>query len=274
MSRPSLQALGDASFARSEHVSAELLALTYGSFVRQLVQDYESPSDVNAQLEAIGYNMGVRLVEDFLAKSNISHCSSLAETAEVIAKVAFKMFLGVSATVGVWSQDKKTFGIVFDDNPLAEFAELPEECGGLWYSNVLCGVIRGALEMVNMKVECRFERCRLRGDECNEIRVSLHEILVEQVSRARECLEKVLIVLLVGEGLTSVACFECFSLCLLRFASDSRPKEKTRRTGQGRVCTAVGEDSYASKYSSVRNVPNQLHSKLNFEFKSSKANPT
>jgi hypothetical protein len=37
-----------------------------------------------------------------------------------------------------------------DENPLAEFVELPEEAieNGLWFSNVLCGVLRGALEMV------------------------------------------------------------------------------------------------------------------------------
>lgn len=42
------------------------------------------------------------------------------------------------------------FSLTFDDNPLAEFVELPEEAleGGLWFSNVFCGVIRGALEMV------------------------------------------------------------------------------------------------------------------------------
>ena len=43
------------------------------------------------------------------------------------------------------------FTLTFDENPLAEFVELPDEAlaGGLWYSNVLCGVIRGALEMVS-----------------------------------------------------------------------------------------------------------------------------
>ena len=42
------------------------------------------------------------------------------------------------------------FSLILDENPLAEFVELPDEAlqGGLWYSNVLCGVIRGALEMV------------------------------------------------------------------------------------------------------------------------------
>lgn len=108
------------------------------------------------------------------------NCSNFTETAEVIAKVAFKMFLGVSATVGSWSTDKSTFGLVFEENPLAEFTELPENCSNLWYSNVLCGVIRGALEMVNMKVESKFVRCKLRGDDTNEIRVSLIETMTEK----------------------------------------------------------------------------------------------
>ena len=30
-----------------------------------------------------------------------------------------------------------------------QFVELPEECKDLQFSNLLCGVIRGALEMVN-----------------------------------------------------------------------------------------------------------------------------
>lgn len=182
MARPSLQALGDATFARCERVSTELLALTYGSFVRQLMQDYEEVSEVNRQLDAIGYNMGVRLVEDFLAKSRVGHCANLNDTAETIAKVGVKMYLGVGASVGNWSEDGKSFGVMFEENPLAEFVELPDGWGDLWYSNVVCGVIRGGLEMVNMKVECRFVKDRLRGDDVNEIRVSLHEILVEQVS--------------------------------------------------------------------------------------------
>ena len=37
---------------------------------------------------------------------------------------------------------------VLDDNPLAEFVELPSSCSGLSYSNILCGVIRGAMEQV------------------------------------------------------------------------------------------------------------------------------
>jgi hypothetical protein len=49
-------------------------------------------------------------------------------------------------------QEKKEFSLVLEENPLIDFVELPDDCKGLHYCNVLCGVIRGALEMVQMSV--------------------------------------------------------------------------------------------------------------------------
>lgn len=37
----------------------------------------------------------------------------------------------------------------FTDNPLTEFVEVPDEYRDLRYCNLLCGVIRGALEQVS-----------------------------------------------------------------------------------------------------------------------------
>jgi hypothetical protein len=37
---------------------------------------------------------------------------------------------------------------VFTDNPLTDFVELPDEFRDLKYTALLCGVLRGALEMV------------------------------------------------------------------------------------------------------------------------------
>ncbi|KIK57667.1 hypothetical protein GYMLUDRAFT_741156 [Collybiopsis luxurians FD-317 M1] len=182
---------------RSEKVNAELFALTYGALVVQLIQDYEDYSEVNKQLEKMGYNIGTRLIEDFLAKSNLGRCADFREVGEVVAKVGFKSFLNIAPSIthgttrptstgSVPPQANSvgsSFSLIFDENPLAEFVELPEDAieGGLWFSNVLCGVIRGALEMVQMQVQTEFVSDVLRGDETTELRVKLIKHLEEEM---------------------------------------------------------------------------------------------
>ena len=61
--------------------------MTYGALVVQLIQDYEDYAEVNKQLEKMGYNIGTRLIEDFLARSNLGRCTDFRETGEVISKV-------------------------------------------------------------------------------------------------------------------------------------------------------------------------------------------
>lgn len=56
--------------------------------VAQLCSDFDyNYPEVNKQLDKMGYNIGMRLVEDFFAKSGIQRCGNLRETAETIAKV-------------------------------------------------------------------------------------------------------------------------------------------------------------------------------------------
>lgn len=57
--------------------------------------------------------------------------------------------------------------------------ELPAAFNTLRYSNILCGVIRGALEMVSLRVSCNFVKDVLAGDDCTEIKVTLQEVLGE-----------------------------------------------------------------------------------------------
>eukprot|EP00811_Abedinium_folium_P007000 NODE_16458_length_993_cov_11.946882.p1 GENE.NODE_16458_length_993_cov_11.946882~~NODE_16458_length_993_cov_11.946882.p1 ORF type:complete len:195 (+),score=77.91 NODE_16458_length_993_cov_11.946882:142-726(+) len=171
--------VGDAAFQRMEKVNSDIFALTYGSLVVQLLRDVEDVDDVNTQLEKMGYNIGLRIVDEFLAKSGVSRCTDFRETCEVVAKVALKMFLGVSAEVVQWNRELTACTLVLPENPFAEFVELPARLSGLQYSNLLCGVLRGALEQLQMRVECRFQKDVLHGDETNLIRLELVELLRE-----------------------------------------------------------------------------------------------
>ena len=175
---------GEQNWLRGSKVSSELFALTYGALVMQLIRDHEDIDAVNVELEKMGYNIGQRLIDEYLAKvgESASRCSDFRSMADNIAKVGFKMFLGINAEVNNWSSDEKTFTLVLSENPLTEFVELPPLYSNLCYSNIICGVIRGALEMVKCKVVCTFNKDTLKGDDFNEITVSLKEILRETFS--------------------------------------------------------------------------------------------
>ncbi|EXJ70303.1 uncharacterized protein A1O5_06371 [Cladophialophora psammophila CBS 110553] len=170
---------------RVDKVNAELVTLTYGTIVAQLCTDYDYDyAQVNQQLDKMGYNIGMRLIEDFLAKSNTGRCGNFRDTAEMISKVGFKIFLNITPTVTNWTADNKQFSLLFDENPLADFVELPDDGRAqdeLWFSNILCGVLRGALEMVQMSIEARFVSDILRGNDVTEMRVTLIRYIEDEM---------------------------------------------------------------------------------------------
>lgn len=76
-------------------------------------------------------------------------------------QVAFKMYLGITPSVTNWSPAGDEFSLIMESNPLVDFVELPDNHNTLIYSNLLCGVLRGALEMVKS-----FNVCHVKGFAC------------------------------------------------------------------------------------------------------------
>lgn len=92
----------------------------------------------------------------------------------MLIQVAFKVYLGIVPNVYFNPEDKREFSLFIEKNPLCEFVELPDNLlKTLWYSNIICGIIRGALEKINIKVNVFFTSDTLNGDSNTEIKVKL-----------------------------------------------------------------------------------------------------
>lgn len=154
----------------TKKVNTDLFALTYGSMISQLLIDCENVDEVNKQLDRMGYNIGLRMIEDYLAKSSSPKCRDLKDVADKIQH-AFQMYLNVTPGIDHWSQANDEFSLMLYSNPLTEFVELPDSLQTMNYLNILPGVIRGALEMVSIPVRAWIKSDHLKGDHETEIRV-------------------------------------------------------------------------------------------------------
>lgn len=156
----------------AKKINMDLFSLTYGSLISQLITDCDTVEGINKQLDSMGYNIGLRLVEDFLAKSSSTRCKDLKDIAEKIQH-AFQLYLSVMPKIENWSPNNDEFSIVLHQNPLTEFVELPDSMQNMNYLNILPGVIRGALEMISVPVRAWIKSDQLKGDDETEIRVEL-----------------------------------------------------------------------------------------------------
>lgn len=186
--------IGDEAWKRADKVNGELFALTYGCLVAQLLRDYEDPAQVNSQLDRMGYALGIRLIDELLARTPIGRCADFRETAEVV-RLAFRLFLNLQPAISIVNDREFTVhlgGEAGSDGLGSEWVELPEVArkGGLHYVSLLTGVIRGALEMVHVEVECTIAHDPLlqqntaSSSNTTDVRVKLVRILQETLPPA------------------------------------------------------------------------------------------
>lgn len=165
--------------SRVDKMNTELLSLTYGALIVRLIKDYEKPEEINEQLEKMGYNIGIRMIDDFLAKACLPPPKTFKEAVEIIQSKALPYYLNIKAEM--MPGDHKEFCLTFQDNILNDFVELPEKYHDLWYSNLICGVLRGAFEAINIRIECKYNKDTLRGHDSNEIKIKLIEVIEEKL---------------------------------------------------------------------------------------------
>jgi trafficking protein particle complex subunit 3 len=76
-------------FTRHPNCKPELLCLIYGIYIAKLLK--EAPENdaehVNQELEKMGYNMGTRLIDEFLSRRpHVRSCKDFKTTIETLAK--------------------------------------------------------------------------------------------------------------------------------------------------------------------------------------------
>ena len=83
----------DSIYEKMPKIKTEFFSLTYGAIVAQIIRDYEDSDDVNQMLYRMGQYIGLRLVDEFFAKTHLRGTTSLKEIGDCIAKVYYHLIL-------------------------------------------------------------------------------------------------------------------------------------------------------------------------------------
>ncbi|CAL6353000.1 unnamed protein product [Bathycoccus prasinos] len=174
---------GDASF-----VNAKLRGIGK-SIGNRLIEEY-----LAKMMNTGGAGNGVGNGSYYGGSNNAADsCKTFREVMENVAFVGFRMFLNARCRLVDWSSNSSSNGssgntpttndnstsnmnsnsssshesvtLAIEDLSLADFVELPEKyTNSLSYCEVVCGVVEGALESVNVRVKVHFVKDGLRSD--------------------------------------------------------------------------------------------------------------
>lgn len=177
------RSLGEELWKKTEKANAEFFAQLYGSLVKSMWQEFNDPARMTAYQQKMAKDMGARMAEEFFARSGLGRCKDMKESADVLGKAAFKMFLNITPSVGDWSGDGKAFTLTFEEDPLADGnVVLPEALvrGAFSYSGgFYAGAIVGAFEAMGVNLQVDVQSDKLLGAEHTALRISFLSLEAE-----------------------------------------------------------------------------------------------
>ena len=123
----------DPIFMDRKQNKVELLTFMYGSLLVRLTKDIKDINELNKKIESIGYDMGKRLVDDliddFQRGLDVSDQNKLMER---LINQLTEYYLGI---IGTYNQvSEKEYHLIFPENPISFYVELPESLSNLCYS--------------------------------------------------------------------------------------------------------------------------------------------
>ncbi len=169
----------DAIFMERKKNRVELLTFMYGSLLVRLTKDIKDIDELNKKIESIGYEMGKRLVDDLIDDFQLGlDVSDQNKLMERLINQLTEYYLGI---IGTYNQvSEKEYHLIFPENPISFYVELPESLSNLCYSNIICGILRGMLEISGFEVQCEFVKDKMKGDEVNDLKITLVKYIEER----------------------------------------------------------------------------------------------
>ena len=169
----------DSIFSERKQNKVELLTFMYGSLLVRLTKDIKDINELHKKIESIGYEMGKRLVDDLIDDFQRGlDTSDQNKLMEKLIRQLTQYYLGI---IGTYNQDgEKEFHLIFPENPISFYVELPESLEGLLYSNIICGMLRGMLEISGFEVTCEFVKDKMKGDDINDLKITLVKYIEER----------------------------------------------------------------------------------------------
>ena len=169
----------ESSYLERKQIKMDLITFMYGSLLVRLTKDIKDINELNKKIELIGYDIGKRLVDDLI--DDFQRNLDVSDQNKVMEKLICQLTQYYLGIIGKYNQTgEKEFHLTFTQNPICLYVELPESLEGLCYSNIICGILRGMMEISGFEIQCEFAKDKMKGDDINDLKITLVKLIEER----------------------------------------------------------------------------------------------